>query len=786
MIRPASSGKQSPDPEACTLTSERPAEDSPPLTRARSSPLDGFRRPIGGPGSANEAAVPGPYDAQVTRKKLVSWFRELGGGPVVLVTASAGYGKTTLLQQWADSQTRPVAWLTLDDAENDAVVLLGYVAAALGSSEPLDSGLFSGPLSDPSFFEQVVLSRFGEAINNRKTPFLLIVDDVHTVSAPRSWLALSTIISCLPEGSLLVLSGRNEPPPILARATGRRPIARISQADLAFDPAEGATLLRAMGLELAPEHEAALVAKTEGWPATLYLAGLSLQDHPDPATAVATFSGSSGVVADYLRDEFLARTSPELTKFLTRTAILGDVTGPLCDAVLGDAGGAETLTSISSSNLLLKPTDPERGWYRYHQLFGDLLRAELRRVEPELEPELHARASAWCEQNGFMSAAISHARAAGDVARAAELVWSETPRLLTTGRRGTIERWLEGFDSPQLVADPLLALTAAWCALPSGDPVEPWLLTAELALRNADRHAASGLSVPGAVALLRGILAQRGARRMAADAELAHDLDSPDSPGRAAACYLAGAAHHLLGNADQAKTWLQTGLRIGRTLPLPAIWALCAAQLALDEVLEGDRPHGAELVEEAMGAVRTVAVQDYASMAPVFAIGALTLAHDRRAAEAQAAAEHARGLLSRISHLAPWAAVEVRVVLARTHLLLGDLATMSTLLAEADEQLPEIPDAPVLLQHLDEVRSLARISTINGQPHSPTLTVAEQRVMRLLSTHLSFEEIAKHLFISKNTVKTQAISAYRKLGVHSRSAAVEKIRDMGLNGQTSV
>ncbi|HSP39781.1 MAG TPA: LuxR C-terminal-related transcriptional regulator, partial [Frankiaceae bacterium] len=738
---------------------------------------------VTGDSSAEHSArAPAPDDVPVARAGLTSWFHGLSGSSVVLVTAPAGYGKTTLLQQWAAGQGRPVARLTLDRSSNDPVVLLAYLATALGPSGQLNLGLFSGPLSDPAFFETVVLPRFGRALRAREDPFLLLVDDVQEVSATRSWSVLSTVISCLPERSLLVLAGRAEPPPLLARSAGRRPIARVGPAELAFSPAEGAELLRGMDVKLSSEDGAALQAKSEGWPAALYLAGLSLQGHPDPPAAVAEFSGSSGVMSDYLRDEFLARSTAEVGQLLRRTAILGDVSGPLCDAVLGTAGSATLLAQISRTNLLLEPKSDEPGWYRYHQLLSDLLRAELHRLEPEIESELHARASRWFEANSRVSPAIAHARAAGDAARAAELVWAETPRLLATGHRGTVERWLEDFSRSDLVADPLLALANAWCAMSSGEPVDPWLVTAELALRKGDRQVTAAVSAAGSVALLRGSLAADGARQMTVDGELAHDLDAEDSPGRVVACYLAGVGHHLTGDAETSMRWLEKGRELGRRFPMPTVWALCTAQLGLVTALEGDWQRTVPLVDEAMEIVRRFEVQDYATMAPVFAMSALSMAHTRRHAEARSAAAHAMVLLDRVIHIAPWMAVEVRAVLARAHLLLGEPGIASTLTREADERLPATPDAPALERQLDEVRSLTRTAIDGGRAGSPTLTGAEQRVVRLLPTHLSFVEIAEELYISKNTVKTQAISAYRKLGVNSRSAAVERIRAWGLGG----
>jgi LuxR family maltose regulon positive regulatory protein len=366
------------------------------------------------------------------------------------------------------------------------------------------------------------------------------------------------------------------------------------------------------------------------------------------------------------------------------------------------------------------------------------------------------------------------------VGRAAELVWAEVPRLLTTGRRGTIELWLGEFSRPQLVADPLLALATAWIALPSGEPVEPWLLTAELALRHDDRPTSGALSVPGSVALLRAILAEQGAGRMAVDARAAYELDPPDNPWRVTGCYLLGVAQHLLGDDRTARTYLEAGRELSRATPLPTVWALCAAQLGLLDLLEGDRKQVASLVAEALGVIDTFGVQDYATMAPVYATAALSLAHEHRYAEAREASAQARTLLDRFGHVAPWAAVEARVGLARAHLVLGDGAAASMCLVEADERLVQMTDSPALVRQLEDVRSAARRSSENGHASGTTLTHAEERVLRLLSTHMSFAEIGEQLYISRNTVKTQAISAYRKLGVHTRSDAVEKLRAMGL------
>ncbi len=686
-----------------------------------------------------------------------------------------------MLKQWAAGDERPVAWVTLDAGDNDPAQMLGYLVQALAVATPTDgarSDLLAGPLSDVVFFDRVVLPRLARSVRTR-VPFLLVLDDVHCLVARDAWRLLAVVLANLPAGSAVVLAGREQVPDD-ALGLAADGVLRLGLEELAFDPAEAMALLHGLGLAVTAREVAQLLSKTEGWPAALYLAGLSLRGRGDTAAAIAEFSGSSAVVADYLRDEFLQRSSPDLVRLLTRTSILGCLSGPLCDSVAGLRDSAAVLTELSRTNLLVSSVDATGTWYRYHQLFAEMLRAELSRGEPELEPLLHRRASAWFELRGNAEGAIGHALAAGEIRRAADILWREVPRQITTGRRATVERWLETFDPRELAADPLLALASAWCALSTGAPVEPWLVTAELALDREPRTTAQAITPLGAVAMLRAIMAASGAVRMAADAERAVALEPAGSPGAGVASYLAGVAHHLLGRPGTAVGWLERGLELGREHNTPTPWALSAAQLGLLAALDGDWVRGARLVDEATTLVRTYEIDEFATMAPVFASSALVLAHTRRDAEAREAADQAVRLLSRANYLGPWVEVEVRTVLARVHLLLGERDAATSALAEAETRLSHIPDAPVLFDQVEQVRALLRLPNLDGQVGAPALTEAERRVVQLLTTHLSFAEIADRLLVSKNTVKTQAISAYRKLGVNSRSAAVERARALGL------
>lgn len=731
-----------------------------------------------GAGSPTKLAPP-RLDDQVERSGLLSWYSGLPGTRVVVLAAPAGYGKTTVLHQWFAADERSTAWLTLDAGDNDPALLLGYLVAALRPAGRIDDTILSGPLSESVFFDQVALPRFAKALRSLGTPVFLALDDVQSIESAAAWRLLALTSDNLPTGSVTVLCGRTAPSASVFPPGADDAVARIGKAELAFSLSEASALLNRLGLDLPPTEVAKLLLKTEGWPAALYLAGLSLQTRSDLEKAIDEFSGSSAIVVDYLRDEFLSRSPPDLVRFLTRTAVLDRLSGPLCDAVLNARDSSAVLVRVSEGNALLSPLDGSNGWFRYHQLFAEMLRAELRRLEPQLEPVLHARASAWFEMNGDTSAAVTHALAAEDPRHAAEVLWASAPGHITTGWRATVERLLAAFDAHALVTDPLLALTSAWCAVSAGEPVEPWLVTAELALDRAERPVTKGFSAVGAVAILRAILGTDGAGRMAEDAQRAYEHEAQESPGRPFACYLAGVAHHLCGNPDAASQWLESGRDLARQRRTLTVLALSTAQLGLIAAQEEDWPRCERLVREATEVVRSRRLDDFATMAPVFAVSALQLAHNRRLVEAREAATQAQRLLAATGAVRTWL-VEAHIVLARAELLLGEPASAARLVTEAESYLARTPEATLLQKQVADLRALLRTPTLDGGVSAPRLTKAEERVVQMLSTHLSFAEIALELEVSKNTVKTQAISAYRKLGVSSRSAAVEAARAQGL------
>ena len=303
------------------------------------------------------------------------------------VLAGPGYGKTTLIAQWADADERPFAWVSLDERDNDAVVFLTYIAAALDRVEPIPPVVFEGLSSAGAGIETVLVPRLAAALSRMTVPLVLVLDDVHALRNRACLDAMAMLVSSLPAGSQIALAGRAEPELPLARLRAQHEVLDIGPVDLAFGTGEADVLLRANGVRLSEADVAGLVERTEGWPIGLYLAALAIEAAGESSIGTSV-AGDDAVLADYLRSEVLDRQSPKIASFLTRTSVLDEVCGSICDAVLGEKGSTRTLESIARQNLLVVPVDRRQEWFRYHQFFRELLLFDLHQRDPELAPEL--------------------------------------------------------------------------------------------------------------------------------------------------------------------------------------------------------------------------------------------------------------------------------------------------------------------------------------------------------------------------------------------------------------
>ena len=700
--------------------------------------------------------------------------------PVVCLSAGPGWGKTTLLAQWASRSQRPFAWLAVDERDNDPIVLLTYVAAALDRVSPLDSRVFHALASPGASVEATVVPRLGAALAAMDEHVVLALDNVHLVDNPVCLDAIAALARHIPEGSHIALSARGRPVLPLGALRARGLVLEIGPDELRLDEAGARQLLTAGGVDLPKDRIAELTEQTEGWSAGLYLAVVSIRAQRTSAKGGATFSGSNRLVSDYLRTELLEHSPPEELRFLTRTSVLERMSGPLCDVVLEQDGSAAVLESLERSNLFLVPLDDTGEWYRYHHLFRDLLRSELARCDAELVPRLYTRASEWCAANGQPETAIGYAQEAGDAARVADLVERCAAPAYQSGRVATVERWLEWLDAHgELEQNAAVAVLGAIAAAVGGRPAQAARL-AEM----AERAKASGplpdgsQSSDGWLAFLSALLCRRGVAAMRADADRAAELIPRGSQVRPSALVVSGIARWLQGEVDEADDIFAEaaeGLEVGA--PEPAGVAL--AERAMLALSDGRWVAAEELAERSLSVLRRASLDEYPTSAAAYAVGARISLHRGDTQRGQELMGRSHQLRPRLTTALPYFSIQVRLELARAYLSIADSAGARTLLREADALVRHQPDLGTLPPQVAELRDSLETMHVDA-PGASTLTTAELRLLPYLGTHLSFREMGQRLYLSQHTVKSQAIATYRKLGVNSRSAAVARAHEFGL------
>jgi LuxR family maltose regulon positive regulatory protein len=438
---------------------------------------------------ATKLYVPRQQPGFVPRPRLIQQLDEGLARGLILVCASAGYGKTSMLADWARRGQHQLAWLSLDAGDNDPARFWRYVVAALEHSRPGVAERVVPLLGPPPplSFDSVATALINElATGPDVSEVLMVLDDYQVIDSPAVHDAVAFLLEHRPLGLRLVLASRADPPLPLARLRARGQLAELRDTDLRFTAAEAAALLReALGPDLRLEKAAvtALAARTEGWAAGLQLAALSLRNEPDIAGFVATFSGSHRYVLDYLTEEVLERQSDAVRDFLLQTSVLDRLSGELCDAVTGHGGGQRMLETLERENLFLVPLDEVRGWWRYHHLFAELLRVRLKQKQPERLIGLHRNAAGWCAPRGLVDDAVGHALAAGDALWAAQLIEQYIDERMLRSERTTLERWFAALPAELVNSRPRLLLIQTIRALIGGrvDDAEPLLDQARIA-----------------------------------------------------------------------------------------------------------------------------------------------------------------------------------------------------------------------------------------------------------------------------------------------------------------
>jgi LuxR family transcriptional regulator, maltose regulon positive regulatory protein len=717
----------------------------------------------------------------VTRSSLIEWLGRDDSRPIVSVVAPAGYGKTTLLSQWAERNGQAFAWVSVDEADNDPKVLLSYVAGALDAVEPIGGPVFDALASPGSSVSGSVVPRLSSAFSAMTSPVALVLDDVHVLRNRECRSALSVLADHVPGGSRLALAGRAEPPLRIARLRAEGKMLEIGPGDLSLTAAEASSLLSNVNLTLGDDDVAELHRRTEGWPAGLYLAALYLREGGAFRRAVS-FGGDDRFVSEYLESEFFARISRRQRAFLTRTAVLERMCGPLCDAVLGQRGSAAALAALERSNLLLVPLDRRGEWYRYHRLFRDMLLAELHREEPGVMPVLQRRAAQWHEREGAPDQALGYWMQAGEADAAARLVGTLAFPAYQRGRVATIERWFGWLEDHAAVESyPAVDIMAAMVAALTGKPAdaERWARIAEQGSAVASLPDGSP-SIEPWLGLLRALLCRDGVNQMRADAQLAASTMAAGSFWRTASILYLGLAHLMAGDPNRADVLFEDAAAEGRAAGGAVGACIALAERAVLAIARGDWDLAGGHLSEARSVAREANLEDYPPVTILHAAAARIALHEADPPRARDELTRAQRLRPALTYALPYLAVQARVELARCHLTLSDFAAARTLLQEVKQILIRRPDLGVFVQQADSLRtelSHARGSSVLG---ASALTAAELRLLPLLSTHLSFPEIAEELFLSRHTVKSQAMSIYRKLDATSRSQAVAQSRQLGL------
>ena len=728
-----------------------------------------LRRPVVRPGAVRRLAL----IERLRRGKLY---------PIVSVVAPPGYGKTTLLSQWAERNGQAFAWVSVDEGDNDPKVLLTYVAEALDAVESIDRRVFDALASPVSSVPGSVVPRLGSAFSSMTSPVVLLLDDVHTLHSRECRAALEVLADHVPVGSRLALAGRAQPPLRVARLRAEGRILEIGPEDLSLTSDEASSLLHNAEVALGEDEMAELHRRTEGWPAGLYLAALYLREGGPLASAAVSFGGDDRLVSEYMESEFLSRISRRQRTFLTRTAVLERMSGPLCEAVLELTGSAVTLAELARSNLLLVPLDRRGEWYRYHHLFRDMLLAELERLEPGLIPVLRRRAAGWCARNGLPEEALEYSMAAGDVDAAAGLVEKLAVPAHRQGRVTTLQRWFHWLeDRGGIEGHPMAAVLAALLSALTGRPVE-----AERWADAVDRWQYGNPARPGDpsteawAALLRAFLCRRGAEQMRADADEAVRRFAAGSFVTPAPAILQGIARVLCGDLDGGDASLEDGVRVGEEAGAHEDVALALSERSLVAMAGSEWGRAEVLADQAGAVLRRAGIEESYATPLVCAVRARVAMHRGDVPAARRELVSAQRLRHLLTYALPYFAVQARIELARVHFALADLAGARTLMREVDELLRRRPGLGNLAGQARALRAQLAKERDSSSPGASALTGAELRLLPLLSTHLSFPEIAEDLFLSRNTIKSEAISIYRKLGAASRSQAVTRSRELGL------
>jgi LuxR family maltose regulon positive regulatory protein len=721
---------------------------------------------------------PPPRHGDVPRDRTIRRIISARDARVISIAAPPGYGKTTVLAQWARTRDRPVAWLTIDAADNDVVGLFSYLAAAIDRVTPLKRDVvptLGSQGSRPHAIARLLLS----ALPTADDDVLVVLDDIHLLTDYTCQDALSALIDGLPSGWTIALAGRAQPKLHVGRWRSKRVLHEIGTDELILDADECDVMARRLGLEWSNEEIRRMVAKLEGWPAGLYLAMLAVQRSGEAQPSLIPTSDQP-YLADYLRSEVLHGLDADMVDFLGRTAFLHRLSASLCDAVVGTDGSARMLEVLAAANSLIVRLGGESGWYRYHTLLREYLQTEFERSHPQLVPDLHRRAGQWYAEHGLVEDAVLELLAAGDEDRAAELLGPIAWDLVYSGRIATMRSLGDRFDDSGLERNPWLATLLAWAALYAGQ-VGRVARMADI----MDRASFSGAPPDGTAsfdsgrAMLHVLLSSGGSEGMRSEADLAIAAEPTWSPWRPLALQCSAIASLASGDVERAEREFAETVEVARAASASEEEQGALAFLGLLAIDRGDWRRAQSLTDRSVRIMGASHLEAYIASAVTHAARARVSVHRGDLVDARATLANAQLLRPILTHALAWVSVRCLLELARAYLAMSDADGAKAVLSQAEDVLRKRPNLGPVVADVRELRAQIHALPV-AFTGSSGLTASELRVLAFLPFHLSYREIGDRLGVKESTVKSHTLSIYGKFGVSTRGSAVEMAAAVGL------
>lgn len=687
--------------------------------------------------------------------------------------APGGYGKTTLLSQWLEEDPRPAVRLRVHESASDALAVAQGIVDGLGSAGLAAADVLLPDSEDEAEWRPALVP-LGRALEAISVPLVVAIDDAGLLKGEAWESLLEVVIDHLPRGSTLALATRRATPRATRRLRAQDQVLELGPRELAMTVSEIADLHRNLGLETAPNDVVSVVMRTQGWPAAVYL---DARSHANESRASAHAGSSAVLIDDFIRDDVIVDLSEGDLDLLMRCSILEELSGPVCDAVTASEGTWVRLVAIARNNHLIVPIDESRQRFVMHQLLRDYLEREFALGNPEGLCQAHDAASRYFEATAQLDASIRHARHAANERRFVDLVWSHCGSRLASAQSLVVARWLEGLDRARIEASCQLSLALAWVSSHQGD-----LDVTQQLLFRVEEHC-RGTEVTqelrDSVDLLRCTLGS-----VPIDEIVVTMTDAAERLGNnewaTLAHYMRGVGLALNDDPDRARAAFDTSTRLAVSLSLPVMEAHSLAG-SIDIALMRGEPEAATVaIERLRVLLNRIGIDRVVTAAPVLATSAQAYLFEGRLTQARAEADRALRLAAGMRQVAPWAAVMIRMRLAGLFLAVGAPAMATQLLDEAKELHGPASACPALDRGLKEVAAAIDVPISGGVLTTGALSTAEIRVLQYLPTHLTFAGIGERLFVSRNTIKSQVHSIYRKLGVNSRSEAVEQARERGL------